>query len=63
MKLCALAEGVEPHEGTDDGDSDGVENETPVEGNEADRNVVTLDDGEDGEEPGDSESDTEDETG
>lgn len=63
MKLCALAERVEPHEGTDDGDSDGVENETPVEGNEADRNVVTLDDGEDGEEPGDSESDTEDETG
>lgn len=62
MKLCALAERVEPHEGTDDGDSDGVENETPVEGNEADSNVVTLDDGEDGEEPGDTESDTEDET-
>lgn len=62
MKLVPLPERPEPDSGADDKDDDGVDDEDPVEADEADGDVVALDDGEDGEEPGYEEADAEDET-
>lgn len=61
MKLVPLPERPEPDRGADDEDDDGVDDEDPVEADEADGDVVALDDGEDGEEPGYEEADAEDE--
>lgn len=61
MKLVPLPERPEPDSGADDENDAGVDDEHPVETDEADGDVVALDDGEDGEEPGDEEADAEDE--
>lgn len=61
MELVPLPEGEEPDRGTNNEDDDGVEDENPVECDEAEGDVVTLDDSKDRKEPGDNETDTEDE--
>lgn len=42
MIFTALAESVEPDKGTDGDDDDGVRNENPIENNETDGNVISL---------------------
>lgn len=59
MKLVSLPKRPEPDRAPDREDNAGVDDEDPVEGDEADGDVVALDDGEDGEEPGDEEADAE----
>ena len=46
--FAALPQRVEPDEGADDEDGDGVSDECPVEEDEARGDVVPLRDGEDG---------------
>jgi len=51
MEIRTFLQRVEPHERSDDEDSDGVHNEDPVQNYETDSDMVRLDNGADGDGP------------
>jgi hypothetical protein len=63
LVLRPLTEGMEPNEGADERDADGVEDERDVEDVQPDGDVVRLDDRADGDDPCDEEEDAEREAG
>jgi len=58
MILRAFAEGINPDQGANDKHDHGVGDEEPVENDETDRDVVTLDDCSDGHEASEQERNT-----
>lgn len=62
MEFCALLEGEEPDEGSDDQNDDGIGDEQPVQDHEWLDDMVRLDDGSNGERPGNQQDDTEGKT-
>ena len=58
MILRAFAEGIKPNQGANDKHDHGVGDEEPVEKDETNRDVVTLDDCSDGEEASEKERNT-----
>jgi hypothetical protein len=60
MKLRAFAQGIKPEYGADDKYNDGIGYENPVENNEANRDMTSLDDCPDRQEAGEQEPNTHD---